>query len=213
MQAGARSGTANSLNRSHISVIRSGRNVFSQSRKLLKPIRLPFDCSSVVWVSVPDFSVAAGDIAESRPGELRHYAKLVAQLSLAASKFARYLGQTAALDAATCKSERLDAGQPRGADVVSCTQDCVERLRAGSDFEDDFALLYDLVAGHPTGLLRSNAPQSSGAERGHCQESGQCAIRTEIFAAASRIFSTFASLSPRTCVSFFLHSMLTLPTV
>lgn len=114
MQAGARSGTANSLNRSHISVIRSGRNVFSQSRKLLKPIRLPFDCSSVVWVSVPDFSVAAGDIAESRPGELRHYAKLVAQLSLAASEFARYLGQTAALDAATCTTSAWTPGNNLG---------------------------------------------------------------------------------------------------
>ena len=116
MQAGARSGTANSLNRSHISVIRSGRNVFSQSRKLPKPMRLPFDCSSVVvrWVSVPDFSVAAGDIAESRPGELRHYAELVAQLSLAASEFARDLGQTAALDAATCTTSAWTPGNLGG---------------------------------------------------------------------------------------------------
>jgi hypothetical protein len=116
VQAGARSGTANSLNRSHISVIRFGRNVFSQSRKLPKPIQLPFDCSSVIvrWVSVPDFSVAAGDIAESRPGELRHYAELVAQLSLAASEFARYLGQTAALDAATCTTSAWTPGNLGG---------------------------------------------------------------------------------------------------
>ena len=110
------SGTANSLNRSHISVIRSGLNVFSQSTKLPKPMRLPFDCSSVVvrWVSVPDFSVAAGDIAESRPGELRHDAELVAQLSLASSEFARYLGQTAALDAATCTTSAWTPGNLGG---------------------------------------------------------------------------------------------------
>ena len=116
MQAGARSGTANSLNRSHISVIRSGLNVFSQSRKLPEPIRLPFDCSSVVvrWVSVPDFSVAAGHIGEPRPRELRHYAELVAQVSLAASEFARYLGQTAALDAATCTTSAWTPGNLGG---------------------------------------------------------------------------------------------------
>ena len=90
--------------------------MFSQSRKLRKPVRLPFDCSSAVvrWVSVPDFSVAAGDIAESRPGELRHYAELVAQLSLAASEFARYLGETAALGAATCIASAWTPGDVGG---------------------------------------------------------------------------------------------------
>ena len=107
----------------------------------------------------------------------------------------------------------MDAGQPLGTVVVAVPRIASSALEPVPILKTILRFCTTSLPDIQPDFCGATPPQSSGAERGHCQESGQCAIRTVILAAASMILSTFASLSPRTCASFVLHSKLTLPTV